>query len=295
MIWKELEISSWREFINEIERLKSKSLIFRGQACTEWLIRSSFIRESKKFITSSRVLSENSLMNLEDKMIKLFQSQSHLYTQNAINIDKNNKLYFLSILQHFGAPTRLLDWTWSPYIAAAFCTCDNFDKDGAIYVINFEYFRNQNLRLIDEYKNETGKKLETRTNQSNIVLEFGKHYADLKERSGKDEPNIEKKILVAYEPEKKNIRLARQQGLFLVSSKINASMDDVIGGYGISDGSVDGNIVAIKIIVKKEIKVEFLKQLQLMNITNEILFPDMEGFCKSLKFKLLMEDKNIFI
>jgi hypothetical protein len=297
MIWKETDISTWSDFIDIIEKTKAKNLIFRGQACNKWKIKSSFSRESEMFTQSlaSGKVSEKALIRLEDKMVDLFKSQLHLYIQDFNHTDKDNRLYLLSVLQHYGAPTRLLDWTYSPYIAASFSSCDNFDEDGVIYAIDFEYFKTKNLDDIRTYNSIMGKESE-RTKQSNIVIEFGKYYADLKERAEKrGEAVLEKNILVAYEPEKKNVRLARQQGLFLVSSKIDVTMDKVIEGYGINDGLAEGNIVANKLILKKEAKVEFLKQLQLMNVTSEILFPDMEGFCKSLKFKLLNSDNNIFI
>ncbi len=39
----------------------------------------------------------------------------------------------MTVMQHFGAPTRLLDWTRSPFAAAFFAAVDNLDKDGTVW------------------------------------------------------------------------------------------------------------------------------------------------------------------
>ena len=69
-------------------------------------------------------------------------------------LDKNfeNKLDYLSIAQHTGLPTRLLDWSHSPLIALFFAVVDNPEKDGALFlysltvneVIPFEEIKDYN-------------------------------------------------------------------------------------------------------------------------------------------------------
>ena len=39
----------------------------------------------------------------------------------------------MTVMQHSGAPTRLLDWTRSPWAAAFFAAVENPDQDGAIW------------------------------------------------------------------------------------------------------------------------------------------------------------------
>ena len=83
-------------------------------------------------ITSlNRVCSHD--LSLENSIIRNFKKYGYA--------DLNQKDSFWQTLatgQHFGLPTRLLDWTYSPLVAAHFVTVntDDYDKDGVIYAID---------------------------------------------------------------------------------------------------------------------------------------------------------------
>jgi len=91
-------------------------------------------------------------------------------------------------------------------------------------------------------------------------------------------------FIYRFEPKQKNERIRKQQGLFLVPSVINKSIDEILTNYRIEDGILNGNLVAVKFIFEKEGITEYWKKLKQMNITHETIYPGFEGFCKSLKF-----------
>lgn len=51
-------------------------------------------------------------------MIREFQRHLHHYSANVPDITLNDE--WLSLMQHYGATTRFLDFTYSPYVAAYF-------------------------------------------------------------------------------------------------------------------------------------------------------------------------------
>lgn len=73
-----------------------------------------------------------------------------------LNKTFTSEIEYLTIAQHTGLPTRLLDWSHSPLIALFFCVTDNPENDGAIFVyksLNSEIITNFNIDPFD-IKNE---------------------------------------------------------------------------------------------------------------------------------------------
>ena len=62
----------------------------------------------------------------------------------------NEVLDWLALMQHYGAPTRLLDWTRSPYVALYFAL-EKADKESAVWAINREWLENKSTGLIREH------------------------------------------------------------------------------------------------------------------------------------------------
>jgi hypothetical protein len=70
-------------------------------------------------------------------MLEQFKSNAHLYLTTLPRTFKN--LEWLSLMQHYGTPTRMLDFTFSPYVAAYFAfECGH--NDCCIYALKPLHF-----------------------------------------------------------------------------------------------------------------------------------------------------------
>ncbi len=120
-------ISSWREFDDAVAEAGTlaggdgrahSSLVFRGLARSTYSNRSSLARLGEDF------------PRLERHLIRNFRKYAHRERPGPTLWD------WLSLAQHHGLPTRLLDWTFSPFVAAHFATATSTDSEGVVWAVD---------------------------------------------------------------------------------------------------------------------------------------------------------------
>lgn len=103
------EIKSWEDYKAFVSNLVGQKNIFRGQR-QPWKLRTGFHRKGRYNLT--RFLAED---------VPLLYRHLSAKTSHVFNLTiPNENDAFLNLVQHHGYPTPLLDWTFSPYVAAFF-------------------------------------------------------------------------------------------------------------------------------------------------------------------------------
>lgn len=256
----EVFIKDWSQFEKFVNSHKPKKWIFRGQCDEKWKISTSFMRslkEVQEIYAASGKEEMSHRDSFESVLIHQFKSQAHLY----LNFNPKTELEWLTIMQHYGAPTRLTDWTFSPYVALFFALSQGSNSAG-FYTVN---------------QDRINKFYRIKTDSKNLEESL---FNDLRRKDA---------YVFAFEPLVKNERMVRQQGLFMCASNNFESIDDVL----LQDEIITNEDFFVKTIISEKMRFDALKKLKTMNISHETLFPGIEGFCCSLKLSLLNSSDNL--
>ncbi|MVO16867.1 FRG domain-containing protein [Rhodobacteraceae bacterium CY05] len=229
-------VSDWASFQQEVSKAAQTpyQYIFRGQTST-WRLRSAFHRTRRKDLVRYYE---------EDFQRVWHASIGQLGNTFDRNIPDHNGA-FLHLLQHHGYPTPMLDWSYSPYIAAYFAYSSLVDKvktmpqsNGKIRIFMFDakQWRLDNVQILD-------------------LIHTMPHFSLL-------EP-----MAIA------NPRALPQQS---VASLTN--IDDIERYLALMQGERSKRYLKVFDLPQSEYE-SVLRQLNLMGISPGSLFPGMEGLC----------------
>ena len=219
----------------------NNTLWWRGQSRKSWSLHPSIYH---------RDLAKN-----ETNMCVQFRNQAKVRHRDVPDIHDTTSWLFL--MQHYGLPTRLLDWSDSPLIALFFAikniTAD--DEDGVIYGLSPTdlNFKEIALKGIVGTGNPTARKV------------FDNAWVNPGEK--KDATNI-----LAINTQHVDIRQMVQASQFTIHG-INTSLHEL-------DGASE---YLVSIIIPREFKEAFRQIINLFHINDSYLFPDLEHLARQIQ------------
>ncbi len=275
-MYKVLNLNTWEEYL-KIVPTQFKQYVFRGQQDSNWILATSYERSKFEKIGITEEI-------LREKFIYMASSQNYIQLPNT-------ELELLALMQHFGVPTRLLDFSYSPFIAAYFAFEPHYSlgnnsstskiKMVSIWAINYTMMAATSFfKFCNCFPGEERHQY----NKGNFDDD---HYHQIKYSESE---NLESCFFCS--PIKGNIRLTNQQGLFLSHNSRTKTLHEVLVKKEKITLFPD---LVYQINIPVEETTKALKYLFKMNIRPSILFPGLEEIAKEIAFEsdLLFNRKEI--
>lgn len=288
----EIEITAVSELVEIVEKIgSSRDFVYRGQKnfknktprphhdkeLTTTLERCVDTDETRNYVLEGAIPLELRYLDcIEHQIISEFRKGCQQYTTRP---DEKDYLQWLALMQHHGAPTRLLDVTRSLFVALFFAVTHNDDVDGVIYA-----FFDPSWFYAD-----TPAQQEPPEVKANQVLA-----PQFKIWPGQI-PSIDEQYpgILKVKPLILNRRQIAQQGEFLMPFRIDHSFEDnlfatfnlrsseILVSIGDNRAPTNKNPI-IKYIIPRSLFPKIRLTLNHMNLSAASLFPDLEGFARSM-------------
>lgn len=246
-----VQIDSWNEFMALTSECDGWA--FRGLPDADWQLFSSLSRYLHSFVPD-----QASWRSREERALRIFRRKAHIYLQDRdVLVDD---IRCLALMQHHGAPTRMLDFTKSPFVAAFFAL-NNTNRSAAVFALDTPTL----WRAVPRHD----PALRRDAIDPRVSGNFERHFM----ANGKD-------IIWVGEPEAMDRRLVAQSGTFVVPGVLDKPLDEIIGQYE------RGASLIRKFVLPPSVRAEAMLSLYRMNITHATLFPDLDGLARSIGYEL---------
>jgi len=195
---------------------------------------------------------------LERQLMRAFRKYA---MQDAVPRDTDWD--WLALGQHHGLPTRLLDWTYSPYVALHFATynLEKYDRDGIVWCLDYARAHEELPDRLRKSLTEEGANVFT----TELLAQAAPGLSDL-ERYGDD-------FVLFVEPPSFDARIVNQYALFSVTAKPEATLDEWIAAH-------PGH--ARRVVIPAALKWEVRDKLDQANVTERLVFPGLDGIARWL-------------
>lgn len=203
-------IQTWDNLTKRIKNLLvvCDKWVYRGHE-QDYELATTLERAQKYFDIDS-----SDMLDIEHQLIRNFRRRFQDERDDNLNKDT---LYCISLMQHYGSPTRLLDFTWSPFIGILFALHGSKnppykrEEMPVLWCINVDWINLRVSKLINHKLLRERWSDEHRNDKSFIPMYMSKR---------------RNKFVDLENPLRLNNRLVVQQGTFLCPGDIYCSFED---------------------------------------------------------------------
>lgn len=235
---------SWREALGR----HRSPFAFRGMARCDYGLKTSLMRLGGDFAEH------------EGHLLRNFRKYAH-----RDSVREDSAWNWMALAQHHGLPTRLLDWTFSPFVALHIATEDpaQFDADGVVWCVDYVRANRHLPRALREVLDAEGSDVFT-------VEMLARAAPTLREFDGLG-PEA---FVVFLEPPSMDDRIVNQFALFALMSGPTARLDRWL------ERRPD---LARRVVIPASLKWEVRDKLDQANITERVLYPGLDGLSRWLR------------
>jgi hypothetical protein len=261
-IFHEHKPKSFTEFVAFVEKVQKKSrnpLWYRGCSDSNYKLLPRLYRHR-------RITEIGQLTELEYQLMTRFRQRSIPFHNKPLDNDWES-LFFM---QHYGIPTRLLDWTENPFIALYFAVMSSnfvykmnklrYKKSASIWILDpicwnrralkHESYDQGILSTSDEQiKGYTPTARFVKMNDLPVAL-FGTHNSQ---------------------------RIVAQRGVFVIFGKNKLGMETTFNLEDFPENCL------IKVTIDKKVLPGIRRSILNHGITESVVFPDLEGLAKEIR------------
>ena len=207
---------------------------------------------------------EDGQMHAENKLLQNFRARAPIFGQLRTPVREDTDLW-LFLAQHYGLPTRLLDWTEGLCFALYFAL---LEKEPVVWMLD-------PIRLCEiSTENPIPENCPLSITWAGPVDNILKKNINAAWKLG----NGAIEFPVAVKPTYIDVRMSVQKSCFTVHGSEKKGLSQLVN----EDKKEFNNMLNKYIIVKKSVN-QMKKDLMFMGISRATLFPDLSGLAKELK------------
>ena len=240
--------------------------VYRGATAAEWPLLTSLDR-------LGGTTPPHAKRGLEAHLLRNFIRYARPYFPGHVQSDWE----LLVAAQHHGVPTRLLDWTYSPLVAAHFATATHLDAERDRAVWRLDWKRVHRAFDLPELALSIG--------DVERLLGHERHPCTpwtLFEREGVREDEAPRDdgegraFACMIEPPSLDARIVAQSAAFTLSSDTTRAFDVFLDAHGLGDALT-------RYVIPADVVPRLRDQLDLVGMDERRLFPDLDGVAARLR------------